>query len=66
MSYYYECTTCGSRLDPGERCDCHKEEERTDKDDEPHGEKTRSDTFYGIGAKEEKDTAKAAIERRTR
>jgi hypothetical protein len=31
-----------------------------------NGEKLRSDTFYGIGAKEEKDAVKAAIERRTR
>lgn len=31
-----------------------------------NGEKLRSDTFYGIGAKEEKDAVKAAIERRTK
>ena len=31
-----------------------------------NGEKLRSDTFYSIGAKEEKDAVKAAIERRTR
>jgi hypothetical protein len=22
MAYYYKCTSCGSNLDPGERCDC--------------------------------------------
>jgi len=22
MSYYYKCASCGSNLDPGERCDC--------------------------------------------
>ena len=22
MSYYTKCPTCGSNLDPGERCDC--------------------------------------------
>jgi hypothetical protein len=31
-----------------------------------NGEKLRSDTFYGIGANEERDAVKAAIERRTR
>lgn len=31
-----------------------------------NGEKLRSDTFYGIGAKEEKDAVKVAIERRTK
>lgn len=66
MSYYYECNTCGSRLDPGEQCDCRKEEERREKDDKQNGEKPRSDTLYGLGTKEEGDAAKAATERRTR
>lgn len=25
MSYYHTCPICGSHLDPGERCDCRKE-----------------------------------------
>ena len=26
--YYYECPHCGCYLDPGERCDCLKTQER--------------------------------------
>ena len=26
MPYYHTCTLCGANLDPGERCDCEKEE----------------------------------------
>lgn len=26
MSYYYECPECGRHNDPGEKCDCQKEE----------------------------------------
>lgn len=29
--YYQECEFCGSNLDPGERCDCMKEEAEKDK-----------------------------------
>ncbi len=25
----YECEICGARLDPGEKCDCEKEDEET-------------------------------------
>lgn len=28
MSYYNVCPNCGAHLDPGERCDCEKEEPR--------------------------------------
>lgn len=34
MSYYHECNTCGSRLDPGERCDCEIAKERRNQNDE--------------------------------
>ena len=26
MAYKYICRECGAHLDPGERCDCHEEE----------------------------------------
>lgn len=26
MTYYYTCPNCGANLDPGERCDCEREE----------------------------------------
>lgn len=26
MTYYTICPTCGATLDPGEKCDCEKEE----------------------------------------
>jgi len=26
MPYYQTCRLCGANLDPGERCDCEKEE----------------------------------------
>lgn len=28
MSYYNTCQQCGANLDPGERCDCEKDEYR--------------------------------------
>lgn len=28
MAYYNVCTNCGCNLDPGEKCDCGKEEEK--------------------------------------
>ena len=27
MAYYKVCENCGVHLDPGERCDCDKEED---------------------------------------
>lgn len=27
--YYHTCPLCGSNLDPGERCNCRDQEERT-------------------------------------
>lgn len=27
MSYYRTCPYCGANLDPGERCDCRREQE---------------------------------------
>ena len=33
MSYYHECSACGSCLDPGEKCDCEKEERRMSEND---------------------------------
>lgn len=29
MSYYKTCPLCGSNLDPGEACDCHRKAERS-------------------------------------
>jgi len=29
MSYYNECPNCGAHLDPGEKCDCEKENAST-------------------------------------
>ena len=26
MPYYWTCPYCGANLDPGEKCDCNKEE----------------------------------------
>ncbi len=26
--YYHECELCGATLDPGEKCDCTKDEEQ--------------------------------------
>ena len=26
MAYYRVCSNCGSNLDPGERCDCEREQ----------------------------------------
>lgn len=26
MAYYHTCPYCGANLDPGEHCDCEKEE----------------------------------------
>lgn len=31
MSYFRTCPCCGSNLDPGEKCDCRKEEIREPK-----------------------------------
>lgn len=28
MAYYNVCPDCGCNLDPGEKCDCRKEEEQ--------------------------------------
>ena len=28
MSFYRQCSLCGSNLDPGERCDCEQEAQR--------------------------------------
>lgn len=28
MAYYNVCPDCGCNLDPGERCDCRREEEK--------------------------------------
>ena len=28
MAYYTECEYCGGHLDPGEKCDCRKQEGR--------------------------------------
>lgn len=33
MSYYHTCPICGANLDPGERCDCEREEDEHGKDD---------------------------------
>ena len=30
--YGYTCPDCGANLDPGEKCDCRKEEKKDDKD----------------------------------
>ena len=27
MAYYYTCPHCGTHLDPGESCDCQKQQE---------------------------------------
>lgn len=37
MSYYRVCRICGAHLDPGESCDCQKE-------DKPSGEKEENET----------------------
>ena len=29
MGFYKECPDCGANLDPGEKCDCRREKERT-------------------------------------
>ncbi len=31
MAYYHICPKCGAALDPGEKCDCEKEEHETQK-----------------------------------
>lgn len=33
MAYYHECPVCGAHLDPGETCDCEKEEALADRED---------------------------------
>ena len=30
MPYYWTCPECGANLDPGEKCDCNKEEKEVD------------------------------------
>ena len=32
MAQYKICPDCGAHLDPGEKCDCGKEENKHDKD----------------------------------
>lgn len=39
MSYYRVCPYCQAHLDPGERCDCRREENRNVKRKENHHEK---------------------------
>lgn len=34
MAYYTECPHCGAKLDPGEKCDCSKNETKTKQDKE--------------------------------
>ena len=47
--YYHECPVCHCNLDPGERCDCEREEE----EDEPHlsrkGLHTHTERLPGSG-----------------
>ena len=31
MTYYYTCPNCGANLDPGERCDCEKEQDENER-----------------------------------
>lgn len=38
MSYYRICEVCGASLDPGEKCDCSKEQEKTPRHAEVKGE----------------------------
>lgn len=33
MAQYWTCPNCGANLDPGERCDCEKEEVKEDDKD---------------------------------
>lgn len=33
---YHECEYCGASLDPGEKCDCHKNTSNTKKGEEVH------------------------------
>ena len=35
MSYYKVCPDCGCNLDPGERCDCKRQEERLERVPDP-------------------------------
>lgn len=37
MTYYHTCPICGANLDPGERCDCEKEQDENDqRNDQEH------------------------------
>ena len=38
MSYYRICEVCGASLDPGERCDCSKEQQKKPQQAEVKGE----------------------------
>ena len=31
---YYTCERCGANLDPGEKCDCENEKEKSDENEE--------------------------------
>ena len=40
MSYYWICEACGASLDPGEKCDCSKENQHTPNHTEKKEEET--------------------------
>lgn len=38
MSYYWICEACGASLDPGEKCDCSRENQKTPEPAKTKGE----------------------------
>ena len=58
MAYYRTCSYCGAALDPGERCECRAEKERSREETEELLEREETGQMvFRLGDKEERRRA---------